>query len=101
MTTLPAVGPELWAGPQHESLRSWWWAAEVFPKMSYNATTGRRLPQLGLGRSRQIFAGETLSVTVRQRIKGDATYRPRNLSAAFIDRVLSGSEPMADGPYTP
>jgi len=101
LTTLPDVGPGFWAGPMHESLRSWWWVAEVFPKLTYNPASRTRLPQIGLGRSRQILTGESLSMTVRQRIKGDITYRPPNLSAGFIERVLSGSEATADGPYTP
>jgi uncharacterized protein (DUF2235 family) len=69
-----------WTEPQHESLRRWWWLAEVFPKIVYSSTTHTSRPRIGLGRHRRIPNGAKLHSSVAARIR-DRTppYLPPNL----------------------
>jgi uncharacterized protein (DUF2235 family) len=82
----PAARP--WADTIHESLRGAWWLAEYFPKHQWQRQTGDRHLRIGRGRRRQIDAGTLINEATLRRIRDVPTYRPPNLSAAFIARVL-------------
>lgn len=76
-----------WRDPAHESLTWGWWPAELFPKLTWRKSLGRRLPAIGLGRHRRIRPGSLLHQSVLKRLREKADYRPPNLSGAFCDRV--------------
>jgi uncharacterized protein (DUF2235 family) len=73
------VGPDA-EGPQHESLKGAWWAAEYLPQRVWDPIAGRRhmqwVPQPA--RSRPIPPGSTLHPTVLSRMKA-GSYAPPNL----------------------
>ncbi len=78
---VPAVADP--AAAQHESLRRWWWIAEVFPKLVHvkDAQGVYHLrPRINLGRYRDIPKQAALHPTVQQRWNRTAIhYRPSNL----------------------
>jgi uncharacterized protein (DUF2235 family) len=76
-----------WTQPAHNSLKSYWWLAEVFPKLVYRERLRRRVPALGLGRPRRVGRAATLHESVLYRVR-ETNYRPRNLSAAVVERIL-------------
>jgi uncharacterized protein (DUF2235 family) len=76
-----------WAEPRHESLKGPWWAAQFFPKMTYDPATGRRWPRIGWWGCRNA-EGAVLHSSVLRRIREDQSYRPRSLPAASIHEIL-------------
>ena len=81
-----------WTDPQHESLKGAWWLLEFFPKPVWNPALKCRLPQLGLGRHRNIPEHALLHRSTLLRIREKADYRPPNISDAFIDKVNALTE---------
>lgn len=89
-----------WAEPQQESLRGWWWFGEFVPKIVYNPETKRRWPALGLGRHRVLQTGAALDQSVLERLRG-TSYRPHNLTAAFVNAVDNLPSAPPQCPYAP
>ena len=87
--------------PKHESLTAGWWPAEFLPKLQYRRTLGRRVPAIGRGRHRQIDDGALIHACALHRLRNDATYRPPNLSAAFVHAVCALPAVPASLPYAP
>jgi uncharacterized protein (DUF2235 family) len=79
---------------QHESLRPLWWPAEFFPKLVWRGEDRSRRPALSLGRRRSIEEGALIHRCALLRLRGNADYRPANLSNRFIESVRS----LADVP---
>jgi uncharacterized protein (DUF2235 family) len=79
-----------WNDTQHESLRGFWWLAELFPKMVWQSTTSRSRPMLGLGRHRHVHPGALMHWSALRRMR-ETGYRPSNLPPAFIQSVLNGA----------
>jgi uncharacterized protein (DUF2235 family) len=79
----PYVAPDPLTTNQHESLRRWWWIAEVWPKVvskqKDDGSWGKTL-RVNLGRRRWIAAGSTVHRSVEERLAGAKPfYRPSNL----------------------
>ena len=87
------------AEPKHESLHGVWWLAELFPKLQFR--DGRRAPAVGLGRHRWIADGASIHACALQRLRTDATYRPPNLSGAFVEAVCALPVVPDSLPYAP
>jgi uncharacterized protein (DUF2235 family) len=84
-----------WAECHHESLTAKWWPAEYFPKLRWNAEKRRRVPRMGLGRPRELFASDVLHESVWSRLR-DATpaYQPGNPGfAEALERLQRTSLP--------
>jgi len=60
-----------------------WWVGEFVPKLVYDAATGRRRLAIGLGRHRQLRAGERIDRSVIARLR-ETSYEPPNLSDGFV-----------------
>jgi uncharacterized protein (DUF2235 family) len=82
--TPPSSAP--WKDPQHESLKGLWWLAEVFPKLVWEPSWSRRVPEMGLGRYRFIHNGALVHKSGLLRIR-DIDYAPPNLSMEFLERA--------------
>jgi uncharacterized protein (DUF2235 family) len=81
---LPYVWPDPTTRNQHESLRRFWWIAEVWPKLgSVLAADGtwHKCIRLNLGQRRWILSDALVHDSVKQRL-ADASlgYKPNNLS---------------------
>lgn len=80
--------PNPWAEELHDSLTWAWWPAEFIPKFRHTKGRASFLPSCGLGRSRIVPPEAEINEASLRRIRDDgAMYRPKNLSAAFIDKV--------------
>jgi uncharacterized protein (DUF2235 family) len=97
--TPPPVAP--CEEPKHESLTAAWWPAEFLPKLQYRSALGRSVPAIGRGRHRRIAEGASIHACALHRLRGDRTYRPPNLSRAFVDAVCALSTVPASLPYAP
>jgi len=80
---LPYVAPDPHTPNQHESLRSWWWIAELWPKIVHLQTpqgTWRKSIRVNLARRRWISPDSVVHESVEQRLS-DASlrYKPSNL----------------------
>jgi hypothetical protein len=82
---------EPWLERKNESLTWKWWAAQLMPKLVFNPTTGRSRPRIGIGHRRRTN-GAWLDRSVLLRIQGDESYRPPNLSADVIRRILEAPD---------
>jgi len=86
--TRSAISARPWTDAQQESLKGTWWLAEFFPKLVYHSTTGKRRPQLGLGRCRRIPDGARLHPSAVQRIRDRVPpYSPRNLPPDLLETL--------------
>ena len=85
--------------PKHESLTVGWWPAEFFPKLQYRSAIGRRVPAIGRGRHRRIAEGASIHECALHRLRNDPTYRPPNLSRAFVHAVCALTIVPASLPY--
>ena len=85
--------------PKHESLTAGWWPAEFLPKLQYRSALGRRVPAIGRGRHRRIADGASIHACTLHRLRNDPTYRPPNLSEAFVDAVCALATVPASLPY--
>jgi uncharacterized protein (DUF2235 family) len=95
--TASSLSGSPWTDNQQESLKGAWWLAEFFPKLVYHSTTGRRRPQLGLGRARRIQDGAQLHPSAARRIRDRAPpYSPPNLPSELLDAIRRdpGAEPI-------
>ena len=67
--------------PMHVSLKGWWWILEVFPRRHLDMSL--EPPQwkwkLPLASPRYIAPGSSIDPSVRERMNGNAEYRPKNL----------------------
>jgi hypothetical protein len=97
--TPPPVAP--CEEPKHESLTAAWWPAEFLPKLQYRSALGRSVPAIGRGRHRRIAEGACIHACALHRLRADRTYRPPNLSRAFVDAVCALSTVPASLPYAP
>jgi len=78
----PYVAPDAATRNQHESLKGWWWIAELWPKVSHRqAAPGVWKPYLrvNLGRRRFIPSDALVHQSVQERMASVADYKPRNL----------------------
>lgn len=79
----PYVQPDPNTRNQHESLRRWWWLAEVWPKLSSRRSASgewSRTVRLNLGRRRSIEPDAWMHDSVRARLGNPALhYHPNNL----------------------
>ena len=79
----PNVAPDPSTTYQHQSLRRWWWIAEVWPKIVHVETaqhTWRSSLRLNLARRRYIAPNPFVHESVEQRLASPALkYRPGNL----------------------
>jgi uncharacterized protein (DUF2235 family) len=80
---LPSVAPDPATKNQHESLRRWWWIAEVWPKVVHVQTpqgTWKKSIRLNLGRRRSIPPGSMVHESVESRLtRAVPRYAPSNL----------------------
>jgi uncharacterized protein (DUF2235 family) len=65
--------------PIHESLRGFWWLAEILPRRRYDVVTGRRRWIIPFARSREIPTDALLDVSVAARLRVGCGYAPKNL----------------------
>lgn len=79
---------EPWRGCAHQSLKGGWWLAQVFPKLVYDPSSGRKRPRIG-GRGCRNATGAILHSSVLRRVRAVATYRPRSLPRVCIDAILA------------
>ncbi len=79
----PNVAPDPNTKNQHESLRGWWWIAELWPKVVHIETpehTWRKSIRVNLGRRRWIAQDSWVHRSVEQRLANpNLGYRPSNL----------------------
>ncbi|MBC7673906.1 MAG: DUF2235 domain-containing protein [Polaromonas sp.] len=87
-----------WAEPQHESLHGVWWLGEIVPKLVYDPVTKRRAPAVGLGRCRQLRAGELIDGSALERIRS-TPYAPASISTEFGASLRAESGQQAMSPY--
>jgi uncharacterized protein (DUF2235 family) len=67
----------------HESLRGWWWIAEVLPKrIQHPAANFATRWLLHLGRRRYVSDNAVIHASVWERMKAMPSYAPRNLPKA-------------------
>jgi hypothetical protein len=78
----------VWTDKAHESLHTWWWIAEVFPKLVYDSASKRNRVRLGLGKERKLPNGALLNRGVVERLKG-SDYKPRSVKEPFRSRIKS------------
>jgi uncharacterized protein (DUF2235 family) len=87
----PRVAPDPNTPNQHQSLRGWWYLAEVLPRFIEREDSPKHWSKhltLNLGRHRPIAEGALVHESVEQRLKaGSLRYRPPNLPKAR--RVVS------------
>ena len=76
-------------------------AYEFLPKLQYRSTLGRSAPAIGRGRHRRIVDGAFIHACALHRLRKDPTYRPPNLSRAFVDAVCALPAVPASLPYAP
>ena len=86
----PAISPKAAApsvaAPQRESLRGLWWLAEFIPKPFRDPGkdfTPRRV--IHAGRPRHVAERSHLHVSVLERQRQSATYRPTNIPTQFVE----------------
>jgi uncharacterized protein (DUF2235 family) len=84
----PRLAGEPWQERTNRSLTWKWWAAELWPKLSYSKRWKRRYPSAGLFGSRGT-EGAVLHESVLQRLRADPRYRPRNIPSGVIDDVVA------------
>ena len=95
----PYVQPDP-TGPLHKSLHGFWWLGEFWPKLfSYpvsvpgqTAPTWKRSITVNLGRARVIPLGAHIHQSVFDRMRGAASYRPKNLPAQYVTVPASPCE---------
>lgn len=90
-----AVMPNPWAEEWHDSLTWKWWPAEFVPKFRH----ANILPSCGLGSRRTVPSKSEIDEAALRRIRDDETYRPQNLAASFIEKVLRLETVPASLPY--
>jgi uncharacterized protein (DUF2235 family) len=74
----PPVAPD--AGTHiHNSLTFWWWLLEFLPHSYYDSSSKKVKWSIPLGSSRIIPDGSVLHATVKEKLRIDPTYKPRNL----------------------
>ena len=84
----PYVVPDAVTRNQHESLRRWWWIAEVWPKLIHAQNAigeWNRSVYVNLGRRRWIAPNVVVHSSVAQRLTAAASppYKPSNLPAQY------------------
>ena len=89
----PPAGQEWARSPQSTSLTGLWWAFELLPKKYYDfrSQPPRYRFRIPLGGRREVPAGALLHRSIVDRIRALSAYRPQNLSAAFVQKVLADS----------
>jgi uncharacterized protein (DUF2235 family) len=75
-----------YVSPMHNSLSGGWHLAEIFPKIRWSAKARRKYPAIGFWRRREIPVGALIHCSALHRIQ-TSKYKPKNLSARFIDSV--------------
>jgi uncharacterized protein (DUF2235 family) len=79
----PYVVPDASTKNQHESLRGWWWIAELWPKIVHTQDAQgdwTKSIRINLGRRRWISPGSLFHESVEERLtKADPSYKPSNL----------------------
>lgn len=79
----PYVAPDPSTKNQHESLRGWWWIAELWPKIVHTQDAQgewTKSIRINLGRRRWISPGSKFHESVEERLtKADPPYKPNNL----------------------
>ena len=78
----PYVAPDSATKNQHESLKAWWWIAELWPKVSHRQITPgvwRPWLRVNLGRRRFVPPDSLVHESVQQRLQLVLGYRPPNL----------------------
>jgi uncharacterized protein (DUF2235 family) len=78
----PPVTPDPQA-KKHESLTGAWWILEFLPHSYYDSVAKKKRWRIPLGASRTIDECSVLHETVVQKLKADASYRPKNLPVNF------------------
>lgn len=87
-----------WLDPMHDSLTKAWWPAEFFPKLQWMPQSNAYRPRFNLFRCRTLYKGELIHRATLRRIR-DSNYRPKNLDARFIERVVALTEVPEFLPY--
>ena len=85
----PPISKNSWCDKPHESLTAAWWIAEFFPKLSWFKERNRRLPRLNIGRHRWVSKLTKVERSALLCIRDNPEYRPPNLPAKFINRVIA------------
>ena len=79
----PYVAPDPLTKNQHESLRGWWWIAELWPKLTHRQTAPgvwHEAIRVNLGRRRFIAPDSLVHESVEQRLaSATPPYKPTNL----------------------
>lgn len=92
------VSPHPYDDFAHESLTWAWWPCEFFPKLQWQPDKGRQVLSVGLGRYRPIEDGALIHWSALKRIRDLSSYRPRNVSPAFVESIRSLRDvPLAVG----
>ena len=81
-------------GKLHKSLRSFWYTAEIIPKSVYDYDNDKKSIIIPFGKRRTIVEDSFIHESVFQRLKGDSTYKPKNLPEKYqveetIDNIVS------------
>jgi uncharacterized protein (DUF2235 family) len=108
----PYVGPDPLTKNQHESLKKWWWIAELWPKTFSYPVRVEGQPEkwkhwirLNLGRPRTILDGVNVHQSVENRIRGVPGYKPKNLPEQRVTEPATSCEtaprPGHGQPITP
>jgi uncharacterized protein (DUF2235 family) len=80
----PAAQPPDYRGPAHESLKWYWWPAEVWPKEFHDpADNFATKLRMNLGRRRFMREGAAIHESVVMKMRDDPTYRPPNLPTDY------------------
>jgi uncharacterized protein (DUF2235 family) len=94
----PYVAPDPLTKNQHESLKTWWWIAEVWPKLVHVETSPgvwKKSLRMNLARRRWIADGSVFHESVDKRLAAPGlSYTPSNLPKthkALGDRCISRS----------
>src|SRR5262249_10106482 len=93
-----------WASTEgHQSLKGLWWICECLPKKYWDdhAVPPSYHYRIPLGKPRQVPSGAQLHRSIIERMRALADYRPPNLEAGFVSRVLASAPATETVPYTP
>jgi hypothetical protein len=81
-----AYAPASVTATQHESLKGWWWIVEFIPKKIRDPAADFATRWIiHAGRHRFMKDGATIHVSVSQRMREVASYRPSNLPSTFVE----------------